>query len=88
MVGGGPAGGVAEFAAREQVTGRVLADERRVVARRWGVQTGDSGRIGVFVVSPEGAVAYRDLQFDPDDLHGRGRLEAAVRTGLSSSPPR
>ncbi len=88
MVAGAPAERVAEFAAREGILGRVLADDRTVVARRWGVQPGDSGRIGVFVVSPEGAVAYRDLQFDPDDLHGRGRLETAVRTALGGQRPR
>jgi hypothetical protein len=88
MVGGAPAGRAADFAAREQIMGRVLADERRLVTRRWGVQPGDSGQIGVFVVSPEGAVAYRDLQFDPDDLHGRERLETAVRAALAGPRPR
>ncbi len=69
----------AEFAARERVTGRILADERHSAARRWGAQGAPSGRLAVYLVTPEGVVSYRDLQFGPDDLHGRTRLEEAIR---------
>ncbi len=84
-VTGDPLGVAAAHLAAHPSQGRVVADERGVTGRRWGVPGGRSDRIGVFVVAWNGLVAYRDLQFSPDDLHARQRLQAAV--SAARQPP-
>jgi len=86
-VTGDPLGAAAEFAARAGVPGRLLADERGVTGRRWGVPGGNADRVAVFVVAWDGLLAYRDLQFRPNDLHARQRLEAAVSSARPTTPP-
>lgn len=86
-VSGETLGVVAEFARREAVPGRLLADERGVSGRRWGVPGGGEERVAVFVVAWDGLLAYRDLQFRPDDLHARQRLETAILAARPAAPP-
>ncbi|MFN2316999.1 MAG: peroxiredoxin family protein [Gemmatimonadales bacterium] len=58
--------------------GRFLSDDGGREARRWGVRTPRPGQAAVFVISPEGRLEYRDLQYDPLDSAAWGRLWQAV----------
>lgn len=68
----------ASLAARAGIRGRFLADAEGREARRWGVPVPLPGRVAVFVVTPEGRLAYRDLQYDPTDSGAWERLWQAV----------
>ena len=84
-VTGDPLGVAASFAAQGGGSWRILADERGVTGRRWGAPGGSADRVGVFVVAWNGLLAYRDLQFQPDDLHARQRLRTAI--DVARQPP-
>lgn len=85
-VTGDPLGAAGEFAAREAISGRLLADERGAAGRRWGIPGGNEDRVAMFVVSWDGTLVYRDLQFRPDDLHSQQRLAAAVLAARQPTP--
>jgi peroxiredoxin len=75
------------FAEGQASSGRLLVDERGTASRRWGVAGGGGGDwLAVYVVSEDGTVAYRDLQFHPDDLHAQRRLQAAAAAARRPPP--
>lgn len=73
-----PAGRIPELATSVGLLGRFLSDEGAREARRWGVPPRQVGRGAVFLVTPEGRISYRDLQYDPLDSEARNRLLGAV----------
>lgn len=68
----------ASLVAEAGLRGRFLSDAGGREARRWGVRTPRPGQVAVFVISPEGRIEYRDLQYDPLDSAAWGRLWQAV----------
>lgn len=86
-VAGDPASGAIDLVARAGLQGRFLADSSGREARRWGVRAPPAGRVAVFVVSPEGRIEYRDLQYDPLDSAAWARLwQAVARVRMPSRP--
>lgn len=77
-VAGDSTGAAVDLAARAGIRGRFLSDEGGREARRWGVRAPQAGQVAVFVISPEGRIEYRDLQYDPLDSGAWGRLWQAV----------
>jgi len=68
---------------REGWGGRFLTDLRGREGRRWGVPPGDG--VAVFVVGPEGRVAYRDLQFRLLDSGSQAALQGGIQAARRSS---
>jgi peroxiredoxin len=68
----------AELAAQARIRGRFLSDSAGREPRRWGVQAVRPGTVAVFVITPEGRISYRDLQYDPTDSGAWERLWRAV----------
>ncbi|HUG26792.1 MAG TPA: redoxin domain-containing protein [Gemmatimonadales bacterium] len=86
-VSGDPVSAARDLVARAGLQGRFLADSAGREARRWGLRTPPAGRLAVFVVSPEGRIEYRDLQYDPLDSVAWGRLwQAVARVRMPSRP--
>jgi hypothetical protein len=72
-------GGQERLAGRARELGiryKVLDDKDGEVRRTFGVERRD---IGVYVVGPDGRVAWRDLRFDPFLARGYSRLLDAIR---------
>jgi peroxiredoxin len=69
------------FAARLGVPFRLLSDPDQKVAKKYGVDD-ESGfiRRSVYVLGPDGKVAYRNLRFDPFDPKAYAALGTAVRS--------
>lgn len=86
-VTGNPPGEAAGLAARIGLRGRFLSDSGGREARRWGVPERAGPAVAVFVVTPEGRIAYRDLQYDPSDSGAWGRLWQAVAAVRMPSHP-
>jgi peroxiredoxin len=79
--------GAAGLAAQAGMRGRFLSDEGGREVRRWGVRSPTPGQAAVFVISPEGRIEYRDLQYDPLDSAAWGRLwQAVARVRMPSRP--
>jgi peroxiredoxin Q/BCP len=68
------------FAARLGLPFRLLSDPNQQVARKYGSK-GDSGfpRRTIYVVGPDGRVAYRNMRFDALDPDHYAELGSAVR---------
>ncbi len=86
-VSGDPVPAAPGLVAHAGLQGRFLVDSAGREARRWGVRTPPAGQVAVFVVSPEGRIEYRDLQYDPLDSASWGRLwQAVARVRMPSRP--
>lgn len=75
------------LAAQAGLRGRFLSDAGGRETRRWGVRSPVPGQAAVFVISPEGRIEYRDLQYDPLDSAAWGRLwQAVARVRMPARP--
>jgi peroxiredoxin Q/BCP len=73
------------FAARLGLPFRLLTDPDQKIARKYGSRD-NSGypRRTVFVVGPDGRVAYRNMRFDANDPDHYSELGSAVRAARGS----
>jgi thioredoxin-dependent peroxiredoxin len=73
------------FAGRLGLPFRLLTDPDQKIARKYG-SNDDSGypKRTVFVVGPDGRVAYRNMRFDALDPNHYAELSSAVRTARGS----
>jgi len=73
------------FAAKLGLPFRLLSDSGQQVARKYGSK-GASGfpRRTIYVVGPDGRVAFRNLRFDETDPNDYAELGAAVRSARGS----
>jgi peroxiredoxin Q/BCP len=75
------------FAARLGLPFRLLSDPEQKVARKYGSNS-SSGfpRRTIFVVGPDGRVAYRNMRFDPLDPEHYAELGSAVKAAGGPDP--
>jgi peroxiredoxin Q/BCP len=68
------------FAARLGLPFRLLSDQAQEVASKYGSKDRDNrNRRTIYVIAPDGRVAYRDLRFSATDDKAYSRLERAVQ---------
>ena len=75
------------FAAELELPFRLLSDTaQRVVKQYAGADARGLSRRVVYVIGPDGDVAYRDSSFDPSDANAYAKLGAAVKAARQAKP--